>query len=566
MLTASVPSAAAPTPTTSVSLQAIPQGNVFLFQDAADGHATTGSLSKDVALDFGAASASATAIADFGALRLDAATSASAVGDPIRGAGSTSAAVIMEGAWTDYISVPPKLPLLRPGDPVQVAASLTLAGVSVSPPTIVHNGNVFGYALYQAATLVTQSTETLSALVVCVATSDLGDCSTIVPPIAPPPLVPFEHEEAATVNLIVGETYTLTTRLSITANAAATGFLPDGSAGISLTADASNSAHTYLQPLGDFTIVSASGHDYSLPGPVVALDSFQCDGTKATKGELCSGTAPANVGAACQREEDCGGVADATAFCVPNKLPNDLRVTLADRFEAKDYDVKKPVGLCAPADVNASGIHDAADRLRAYQITQVRKSCLAGAPANAGRACASEEECGGAKKTTAFCATTPKLTPHTNLPIESPFGSLHVDVVAADRLLVPSATSVTGPVAPPDPSKVSVDHFKCYKVKLSRGAPKFRPMLGVSVSGGPARLFDVKKPARLCTPVDANAGGIAHPATLLTCFEVVPQKGQPKNVPIKGIFVNDRFGPEQADAVTLGDLCVPSTMAGGAGG
>src|SRR5262245_31338286 len=57
-------------------------------------------------------------------------------------------------------------------------------------------------------------------------------------------------------------------------------------------------------------------------------------------------------------------------------------------------------------------------------------------------------------------------------------------------------------LAPPGPPLLvasTVDHFQCYKVKRSKGAPKFQKILGVKVDDqfGTATL-DLLKPVRLC--------------------------------------------------------------------
>jgi hypothetical protein len=50
--------------------------------------------------------------------------------------------------------------------------------------------------------------------------------------------------------------------------------------------------------------------------------------------------------------------------------------------------------------------------------------------------------------------------------VENQFGSLVVDLVHADLLMVPSAKSDVGP---PEPlGTPTIDHFKCYKVKRAR--------------------------------------------------------------------------------------------------
>ena len=77
-----------------------------------------------------------------------------------------------------------------------------------------------------------------------------------------PPNVPFESRRAVTFNLVVGDVTGITGLMQVYADAGAVANAPGEVAIASVTADASHSAHFYLQPLGDFTLDSASGHDY----------------------------------------------------------------------------------------------------------------------------------------------------------------------------------------------------------------------------------------------------------------------------------------------------------------
>src|SRR5262245_52602237 len=112
------------------------------------------------------------------------------------------------------------------------------------------------------------------------------------------------------------------------------------------------------------------------------------------------------------------------------------------------------------------------------------------------------------------------------------FGTLRLSVKGPTSLLVRAGDSVLGttfigcgvdsdcspglaciggscidpafPIAPAD--DVGVDNYKCYKVAIPTGAPKFTPIQGGLVRvtdqfGGPFKV-EVKKPTKLCTPVD----------------------------------------------------------------
>lgn len=267
-----------------------------------------------------------------------------------------------------------------------------------------------------------------------------------------------------------------------------------------------------------------------------AIDHFQCYKSKDSQGSICGAGSPLNEGGVCTAEADCGGVEDETAHCVPRGFPKGLQVALADQFETGLFDVKKPLALCNPASKNGEDIGDPLTHLRGYQIK----------PA-AGQA---------------------RHVKQTGLRVLNQFhpalGELSVDTVKPDRLLVPTAKSLTEPVAPPDPGGHDVDHFKCYKVKKSRSAPKFARIPEVSIVDqfDQPRLVDVTKPTRLCTPVDMHNEGIENPAAHLMCYrtKAARQPPQPKHVKVSGIFVNNQLAPEQVDAVKVDEFCVPSTV------
>jgi hypothetical protein len=334
-------------------------------------------------------------------------------------------------------------------------------------------------------------------------------------------------------------------------------------------------------------------------GEVIScVDHFLCYKTKLTGGSICSSNALSNAGGSCETEEDCGGESEGeneTSFCIPNKFPKGVQVSLSDQFEDKDFDVKKPVNLCTPADKNDEGINDPDTHLKGYQIKEVKNSCNSGP--NQNRACTLEEDCGGTTGSTTFCQATPKHVKQTNIKVRNQFhpegSELVVNTLKPDRLLVPTAKSLSGPVEEPDSATHNVDHYKCYKVKVTKGALKFPKGIQATIGDqftDPPKVFDLKKSTRLCTPVNKEDEGIKNPDTHLMCYQVKPVKGvcaegapqnegqackkeedcggttgqtsscvpQPKHERVLGIHVNNQFGPEQLDTIKEEELCVPS--------
>ncbi len=140
--------------------------------------------------------------------------------------------------------------------------------------------------------------------------------------------------------------------------------------------------------------------------------------------------------------------------------------------------------------------------------------------------------------------------------ITNQFGSITVDLVRPELLLVPSAKSLTDFPPPLDP--VTVDHFQCYRVTRARTRVK-----GVSVVDQLGSLhIDIKRPRRLCVPVDKNGetpGAEQHTAAL-TCYDA---RVANDSLPFEGphqLFVANQFGQVMLDRLRPAELCVPSTI------
>jgi hypothetical protein len=148
--------------------------------------------------------------------------------------------------------------------------------------------------------------------------------------------------------------------------------------------------------------------------------------------------------------------------------------------------------------------------------------------------------------------------------VTNQFGTLRLDTIKPDRLLVPAAKDLDNPVVGPDNASHDVDHYQCYKVKVHAKTPKFEPTQ-VTVADQfttPAKTVDVKKPTRLCNPVDKNGESIKNPDGHLLCYQVTVPRGQPKHTARVGVHVGDQFGGEQLNTIKEEELCVPSTKSG----
>jgi len=190
-------------------------------------------------------------------------------------------------------------------------------------------------------------------------------------------------------------------------------------------------------------------------------------------------------------------------------------VTSESQFGPLNETLRFPHRLCAPADKNNEGILDPVQHLTGYST----------------------------KVSTTF-------TKRTRQTIQNQFGTILLDVVRPDILLVPTAKN--GVPLPPD----TIDHFQCYKVKRSRGTPKFVPIVVTVADQFESITLTLKKPVALCAPTDKNHEDLTapfHPDHLL-CY-----KGR-SATPFGTVSVSldNQFGPDQATLIHRRELCVPS--------
>ncbi len=176
---------------------------------------------------------------------------------------------------------------------------------------------------------------------------------------------------------------------------------------------------------------------------------------------------------------------------LPTKFTPVPDVSLVDQFGSAVTTVNRPHYLCAPADKKGEdpSAPSHPDHLTAY--------LLRGKPVK-------------------------KL----NQTVSNQFGTIVLDAVKPSQLLVPTAKSLAAP-APPAPTNPAVDHFQCYKVKRSKGSPKFKKILGVAIQDQfGTGTIDLLKPTELCAPVDKNGedpGAESHLFHLL-CYRARGQR------------------------------------------
>ena len=186
--------------------------------------------------------------------------------------------------------------------------------------------------------------------------------------------------------------------------------------------------------------------------------------------------------------------------------------------------MKKPAALCLPADVDGAVSEDEVTHLESYAIK-------------------------------------PSATPFTprNVEVTTVFGTLQLEALKVDRLLLPTTKSLEASPEPPELNGL-VDFFQCFTVKSAKGAPKFPKGVSAEVAEQfeDARTLDLKKPRRFCVPVGVEGTFVSQPGVRLLCYAVKPAKGQPRHTKRTGVFVANLSGAEQLDSVKEEELCVPA--------
>ena len=199
-------------------------------------------------------------------------------------------------------------------------------------------------------------------------------------------------------------------------------------------------------------------------------------------------------------------------------------VRLVDQFESRTVKVRKPMDLCAPADVSGAGTIEPAALMESFIIRPVAGSA--------------------------------HFVPRRRVPVSNVLGTFSVDMLRPTWLLMPTVERAQASIPPSD-------NYECYRARLSRGARKFPKRLRLTVGSGftsPAKVFKVRRPRHLCTPTDINGQGLSDAgAPLLLCYRVRNVRGQPKHHKVRGLAVRNGFGAETLNTVREHELCLPST-------
>ena len=196
-------------------------------------------------------------------------------------------------------------------------------------------------------------------------------------------------------------------------------------------------------------------------------------------------------------------------------------MSLADEFGTRTVTVHEPKRICNPANVNNEDPSAPTDpeHLVAYDLSNIN----------------------------------PPFQTVRNQVVANEFGSITVDVVMPQLLLLPSAKSLSGP--PPPLGDDSFDHFLCYQTK---GGQTQVNNVHIDDEFGTI-IVDVKQPVRLCVPVDKNGEGIPDPTAYLMCYQVKIDSSS-GFTPAGLVFVDNQFGPESLQSSRTSELCIPSLL------
>ena len=132
------------------------------------------------------------------------------------------------------------------------------------------------------------------------------------------------------------------------------------------------------------------------------------------------------------------------------------------------------------------------------------------------------------------------------------FGSITVDLIRPDLLLVPTAIDHDGP---PSASPVGTS-MQCYHVEPSAGSPKFETIDDVEVTDGLETVrVDLVAPELLC--VAASVNGEQPPAGDSTGDLVCYTTRSDSAFGDVRVFTRNRFGTDDVRLIHRRDLCVP---------
>jgi len=244
-------------------------------------------------------------------------------------------------------------------------------------------------------------------------------------------------------------------------------------------------------------------------------------------------TAPCDDGDTCTGPDVCSGgtctPGPSSGTCVDHykcyKSRGEFQprsVSLVDQFGQSTATVLRSDRFCNPVDKNNEGITDPDAHLNCYKIREPRGTAR-------------------------------------DVVVSNQFGELQLTTTRSHTLCVPAIKDQIGNL-----NDLNINHFKCYRVRPTPGAPKFTERDVQLNDQFEMKATTVIKPFLLCNPVDKNGEGVPDPTNHITCYKIKDVSGQPPFVPVQPnvtdqFVVQDLQTSRRTDCGKTRLLCVPSS-------
>lgn len=292
------------------------------------------------------------------------------------------------------------------------------------------------------------------------------------------------------------------------------------------------------------TIVQASG-EYC--GNFFVEPGEECDDGNVQDGDCCSASCTAEAdGSPCEDSDVCtvgdlcvagqcssGSVEPPTCgrslVCYRAKTTSGTAsfdpiddLVLTDSFGSGLVDIKKAKALCVPGTVDG----DAPIVPETHGVSYL------------------------AKRSGGQSAPTP-----STVTVRDRFGTVDLRVKKVSRALAAASRESGGPASPLPPG--TADAYKCYRVVAVDGKSFPKGLVATVADEFDDRTYFVKRPSRLCAPIEELGAGAPNPDAYLMCYRVSRFAGEPKHEKVRGLLhLNDDFGESRLDTRSEEELCV----------
>jgi len=247
-------------------------------------------------------------------------------------------------------------------------------------------------------------------------------------------------------------------------------------------------------------------------GNAILEPGEQCDPPGSI---TCPPGSPADAFLACSANCTCPVLDHFQCYEVKPAFFSQVTVHVTDQFGTLTETLRYPHRLCAPANKNNE---DPTAPSHPNHLAGYRTKAVSG------------------------------FTKRTGQTLVDQFGTQLLDVVRPDNLLVP--TGKDGVMQQP-----GLDHFQCYKVKRSKGGPKFAKRTVTVSDQFESLTLTLVKPVLLCAPASKNNEDPTAPShpDHLTCY-----KTQDGRFPQSTHTITNQFGLDEVTVIHRRELCVPS--------